>query len=227
MPDTPKIEERLRLPPALRQNTRQIMCGLKMMDQIPPNTISVVFLDPQYRGVLDKLRYGNEGELRGQRRTKLRQMLPEEISRFVSSIDRILLPSGHLFMWVDKFHLLTDVREWYANTHLEIVDMITWNKDKMGMGYRTRRTAEYLIVLQKTPKRAKGVWKNHSIRDIWTEKVDTKEHPHAKPISLITTLIESVTDSEDWIVDPAAGSYQVMNAAIATGRNFIGCDING
>ena len=38
----------------------------------------------------------------------------------------------------------------------QVVDLITWNKIKMGMGYRTRRFGEHLVVLQKKPLRAKG-----------------------------------------------------------------------
>ena len=63
------------------------------------------------------------------------------------------------------------------------VDLITWNKGRIGMGYRTRRTAEYLIVLQKTPKRAKGVWTRHDIPDVWTEKPSSKV-THSKPVEV-------------------------------------------
>lgn len=52
-------------------------------------------------------------------------------------------------------------------------------------------------------------------------------HPHAKPIYLQRCLIECVTSEGDVIVDPAAGSYSVMEAALAASRDFEGCDING
>ena len=52
----------------------------------------------------------------------------------------------------------------YNATH-EIVSLITWNNPRFGTGYRTRRTSEYLIVLQKAPKRAKGTWTHHDIPD--------------------------------------------------------------
>ena len=96
------------------------------------------------------------------------------------------------------------------------------------MGYRTRRVGEYLVVLQKLPKKAKGVWKIHNIRDIWEEKiVYNGKHAHQKPINLQSKLIAAVSNEGDIIVDPAAGSFSVMTAAINEGRNFLGCDING
>lgn len=35
----------------------------------------------------------------------------------------MLIPSGHLFLWVDKFHLCTGVLDWFKNTDLELVDL--------------------------------------------------------------------------------------------------------
>ena len=208
-------------------NRRLKMDGVEFLGMIPSNAIPVAFLDPQHRGVLDKLAYGNEGEARVRRRTMLRQM-PEELIRcFVEEIARTLIPSGHLFLWVDKFHLCQGVKSWYQATDLEIVDLMTWNKGTFGMGYRTRRRAEYCIVLQKKPKRAKGVWKIHTIPDVIEEKVSQRAHPHVKPVKLQGDLIEAVSGDGDFVIDPAAGSFSVMEAAMARGRTFLGCDLEG
>ena len=115
-----------------------------------------------------------------------------------------------------------------AGTTLDIVDLINWNKVNMRMGYRSRRVGEYLVVLQKLPKRAKGVWKIHNIPDIWEEKIVHKEkHTHQKPINLQSKLIVAINNEGDIIVDPSAGSFSVMPAAINERQNFLGCDING
>lgn len=73
-------------------------------------------------------------------------------------------------MWLDKFHLCTNFREWFKDTCLHSVDLITWNKEKIGLGYRARHMSEFLLVLQKEPKRAKGVWSLRDIPDVWCEK---------------------------------------------------------
>ena len=79
---------------------------------------------------------------------------------------------GHLFLWVDKYHLCRGVGLWVAEVDLEIVDLITWDKGRMGMGYRTRRVAEYLLILQKHPQVAEGVWRKDDVPDIWREPRD-------------------------------------------------------
>ncbi len=215
------------LPPDLIPNERLKMDGLDFLSSLPEAAIPVAFLDPQYRGLLEKLKYGNEGEQRGKRRALLEQMSEATIGRFVRGIDRVLLPSGHLFLWMDKFHLCQGFRDWLGGTRLDVVDLVTWDKGTFGMGYRTRRRAEYCVVLQKEPRRAKGVWKIHTITDIVEEKVDRKAHPHAKPVDLQRSLMSAVSNEGDFVIDPAAGAFTVFEAARQCGRTFLGCDIKG
>ena len=181
--------------------------------------------DPQYRGLLDKMRYGNEGVSRGQRRSGLPQMSEETIGEFVAGISDALVPSGHLFLWIDKFHLCKGVGTWLGDGGLEVVDLVTWDKGRIGMGYRTRRVAEYLLILQKPPTQVGDRWQRDDIPDVVTEKVERIRNVHPKPMNLQARLIEAVTDPGDVVLDPAAGSYSVMAAAHRVGRQFLGCDI--
>lgn len=211
-------------PPRFRLDEPNVCDGLELLKVLGADTVPTFFFDPQYRGILDKMSYGNEGETRGRHRSQLRQMLPDTIGEFIDQIARVLVPSGHLFLWMDKYELVNGYRLWLNHDALTVVDLIVWNKKRMGMGYRTRRVSEYLMVLQKAPKRAKGIWVDHSIRDVWDESVP-REHPHAKPIKLQQSLIEAVTPPNGIVVDPAAGSYSVLEACRRAGRRFIGCDI--
>ena len=215
------------LPPGLLPDTRLRMDGLEFLAALPANSMPAAFLDPQYRGVLDKLAYGNEGRGRGRTRVALPQMDAHLIAQFVAGIARCLTPGGHLFLWLDKFHLCTGVQSWLDGTFLTTVDLVTWDKQRMGMGYRTRRRAEYLMVLQKEPKRAKGVWTVHTIPDVWGEKTPRGGHPHCKPVGLQAELIAAVTGRGEMVVDPAAGGFSVMEACRRSGRTFLGCDVNG
>lgn len=217
----------IKIPRGLRLNFKMKMDGLKFLSRLPQESFPVAFLDPQYRGVLDKLGYGNEGKKRGQARHALQQMNEETICQFVQGISRALMPRGHLFLWMDKFHLCTGFSGWLSGTRLDVVDMMTWHKEKIGMGYRTRRASEHLIILQKEPRRAKGVWKVHTIPDVWSEKVERNGHAHSKPITLQGELIDAVSSEGDIVIDPAAGSFSVLEACKLHGRNFLGCDLNG
>ena len=206
-------------------NRKIKMNGLDLLDLLDKESIKVTFFDPQYRGVLDKLSYGNEGKSRGKDRSALPQMSQEIIFEFLAKIELVLKPNGYLFLWLDKFHLF-EVKSWIENYQsLEIVDMIVWNKMKIGMGYRTRRKSEYLVVIQKAPKQAKSTWTLHNIPDVWDEKILDKNHTHAKPIELQKQLILATTNENDLVLDPASGGYSVFRACKETNRNFIGCDL--
>ncbi len=215
------------IPKGIKTNTPNTMNGLYLLGQLPAACVPVVFFDPQYRGVLDYQSFGNEGKTRGKDRANLPQMGEDTITEFIGEISRVLIPSGHLFLWVDKFHLCSGIDPWISGTDLFTVDMVIWHKARLGMGYRTRRTSEALVVIQKAPKRAKGVWKLHDIPDVWEEAKENGGHTHRKPIGLQAKLIEAVSNEADFVVDPAAGSYSVLQSCQATGRNFIGCDIIG
>ena len=206
-------------------NRKIKMNGLDLLDLLDKESIKVVFFDPQYRGVLDKLSYGNEGKSRGKDRSALPQMSQEIIFEFLAKIELVLKPNGYLFLWLDKFHLF-EVKSWIENYQsLEIVDMIVWQKFRLGMGYRSRRKSEYLVIVQRYPRKARSTWTLHNIPDVWDEKILDKNHTHAKPIELQKQLILATTNENDLVLDPASGGYSVFRACKETGRNFIGCDL--
>lgn len=208
------------------RNIRHRMDGIELLSELPDRCVSMAFFDPQYRTVLDKQNYGNEGE-RQIERAKLRQQSDDEIAFFCEEINRVLEASGHLMLWIDKFGLAEGTfRKWIRRTKsLQVVDVIAWNKLRPGMGRRARCVTEYLVVLQKVPTRAKGVWIDHSIRDCWSEMSDRAIHAHAKPYVLTERLIRAATKRGALVLDPCAGGYGVLDACLASGRDFIGCDI--
>lgn len=202
--------------------------GLTLLSRLPDEAAPLVFFDPEYRGVLDYQGYGNEGA-RQKGRAALTQMSDDVIQQFIAQIARVLTPRGHLMLWVDKFHVVEGVTPWLEGRDLKVVDMITWDKGRIGMGYRTRRRCEYLIIVQKLPVRAKGVWTLHNIPDVWAEKLEkgAGSHAHTKPVGLQAQLIAATTPPGGLVVDPAAGSFSVMKAAQDAGRRFLGCDLRG
>lgn len=209
----------------MKRNARNIADGSMLFVEIDDGKAAAVFLDPQYRTGLDKLKFGNEGARQG-RRASLPQMRDEMIRFFVEESVRVLRPSGHLFFWLDKFSIVTGHwRGWLPAEGIESVDMISWRKGRIGMGRRARNRTEFCVVLQKLPIRAKGRWTDHSLDDCWIEDVDPTVHPHAKPLQLTQRLIRATTKIGDLVVDPCAGGFGVLDACLATRREFFGCDV--
>lgn len=215
-----------RLAPSIVFNSRQKMNGWAMLRSLDDDCARLAIFDPQYRAVLDELKLGNEGA-RQKRRFDLPQMTDHDIKIFIEQIERVLKPSGYLALWVDKYLIGSGHHLRYLEyaSQLRTVDLLCWETQRFGMGRRFRAGTEYLLVLQKEPKAAKGTWHNNSLRDWHSEKADSDAHPHAKPAGLTRALIETATRKGDLVVDPCAGSYGVLAACRVTGREFVGCDL--
>jgi site-specific DNA-methyltransferase (adenine-specific) len=211
-----------------QRNAIQHGDALKLLGSMPAACTPLIFFDPQFRDVLDKQKYGNEGK-RQRARAALPAMTSDYIDACCCESMRVLRPSGYLMRWIDVFGLCTGQHLRIVDETCECVDLAAWDKLCQGQGYRSRRRGDYLLIFQKPPKRAKDTWRDHGIPDRWPEKVDRKVHPHLKPVGLITRLIAATTLSGDLVIDPAAGSFTVMYSAHRLGREFIGCDkaING
>ncbi len=200
---------------------------LLFLKNIPAKSARVVIADFQYRGILDKMDYGNEKTGKQKDRAALPQMAEEYIVDCINQAGIILKPSGYLFLWVDKLHLLNLNRLVGAlKCDLEIVSLITWDKGRIGMGYRARCQSEYLVVLQRPPVLAKKTWTRKNIPDVWKEKLTkNKIHPHQKPEGLIDAILEATCLKGELVIDPCAGSFKVSDICAVRGLDFIGNDI--
>lgn len=200
------------------------MDGGDLLYNLPDRYASLVIIDPQYRGVLDKQKYGNEGE-RQIGRARLPQMPEAMIEEWVREVRRVLKPSGYLFLWVDKFMIGEGRHAALLRPHLNVVDIIVWNKGRIGMGSRSRATCEYLVIAQKPPVGINGMWKDRAISDCAYEQPKRDRHPHQKPFNLMRRLISTVTKPGDVVVDPCAGSYVVLDICMMLRRTFVGGDL--
>lgn len=70
----------------------------------------------------------------------------------------------------------------------------------------------------------------HMVLDWFEWERDGKEipkiHPTQKPVKVLKKLIEICTDPGDVVIDPCFGSGSTARAALETGRNFYGFEIN-
>lgn len=216
----------------MKYDARNKMRAATLLSQVDDRVARLAFFDPQYRGLLDAMAYGNEGKDKSRQRARARlpQMRDGMIRHIIGELERALAPSGHLMLWIDKFTLAEGIvyDRWVGGeppSKLKTVDLLHWNKLRTGMGRRLRCRSEYLLIFQKPPIRAKGVWSDHGIDDTWAEMSDREVHTHAKPVELTRRLIRATTKIGDLVLDPAAGGYGVLTACRLTRRRFLGCDI--
>jgi site-specific DNA-methyltransferase (adenine-specific) len=124
---------------AYEYNVPQTGDACELLRSLPDGCTPLIFFDPQYRDVLDKLDYGNEGA-----RQKGRAELPAMTSDYIDDVcresARVLAPSGYLMRWSDTFNLC-DAHHLRIADVLKCVDLIAWDHLRPGNGYRSCRRA--------------------------------------------------------------------------------------
>ena len=155
-----------------------------------------------------------------------------KLRAFTRESKRVLRPGGYLFLWVEKRHILN--REWHTwlPRGLAAVDLIAWDTLDDDLGATsgpawTAPRATYLIVIQRPPRNPDPGWRQQEILDVWREERIQCRPFVPTPPGLLTRLIEASTKEGDLVIDPAAGTFTVLDACRQKDRVFLGCDLNG
>ena len=102
-------------------------------------------------------------------------------------------------------------------------EMLLW-ATKARKGSRHRHTFNYKEMKKRNGDRQmKNVWRFTAAS---AEEKALGKHPTQKPIALIEQCLSASTECGDVVLDPFAGSGSTGVAALAIGRNFIGCEID-
>ena len=201
-------------------NVRQSGEALELLISLKENSVSLVFLDPQYEPVKNVLSVNYP----------LYSQSDYQILRILEQIERVLKSSSFCLLWVNKTLLGNDrIPLWLLKTPtLKIVDFLVWHKkNTLGLGNWLRSNAEFCFLIQKFPQSGK-LFKNRSFGNVWEENVvpsSKRKHPHQKPKELIKALVEATTEKGDLIIDPCAGSFVVLEVCQELNREFCGVDL--
>jgi len=201
----------------------QIIHGdsLEALIKMESNVVDLCLLDPPYFDYKTGHRKDKEGKLS----QSLVQQDREDQLRTVQECIRILKDNRAFFFF-------TNWQEaWWFQQRFQPVGLlrneIIWDKGNWTAGDLEGSLGnKYEVIFLG----AKGRWKvkDKRLPDIWEiPRVGTdRVHPTEKPVDLYVKIIELATEQGDLVIDPYLGSGASMEAAIRTGRNFIGWDID-
>lgn len=123
-----------------------------------------------------------------------------------------------LALWGDRPALLFGSPR-LPDPPMKVADRLVWDKKRPGLNggpWRYRHESIYVT--------AGFVRRSDASVSILTAYPDQSDHIHAKPLALMTTLIESAP--EGTIADPFAGSGTTLVAAANLGRRAIGVEVD-
>lgn len=117
-----------------------------------------------------------------------------------------------------------------------------FNNNRLPLAYKANNVTEYIMVYRKETKRLidwnmrqkseeaieqSRVEGEIDRTNVWYMQPETaSDHPAPFPLALPTKLIRYYSYVGDTVFDPFMGSGTTAVAAIASGRNFIGCEMN-
>ena len=122
----------------------------------------------------------------------------------------------------------------YLASVLEFTTCIAWDKGPMGLGWKYRRSYEFILIAKKpgapiawhdTSNRIENVIRpgQYGIKKMHGSR---KLHPTEKPRELAEHFIKIHTKPGEVVFDPFAGAGSTLAAAAATGRRAIGCELD-
>jgi site-specific DNA-methyltransferase (adenine-specific) len=229
--------------------------SLKIMAQIPDDSVDMIFADPPYN-----LSNGGFTVHAGKRVSvhkgdwDVSKGTLEDFNfhlKWIQACKRILKPAGTI--WVSgTYHSIYACGYALQFAGYKILNDITWFKPNASPNLSGRYFAaahETLIWARKDPEARhyfdyeamkKDDWfehddqikkENKQMRSVWrinTPRPDEKifgKHPTQKPLTLLRRIVKASSKEGDLILDPFTGSSTTGIAAVEANRKFIGLDL--
>lgn len=225
---------------------------LKILAEIPENSIDMVFADPPYflssgsftcqNGKMVSVKKGDWDLCNGIKKNF------QFHSKWLTACRRVLKPSGTI--WVSgTYHSIYQCGLALQSQQFHILNDIAWFKPNAAPNLSCRfftASHETLIWARKDKKTKhtfnydamkNGEWSDDKfkkeglqMRSVWLINTPKKrekkhgKHPTQKPEDLLKRIILASTHKGDTILDPFTGSSTTGIVAYKYGRNFIGID---
>src|SRR5215831_13470866 len=113
-------------------NVAQRGDALVLLQSLANSSVALGFFDPQFRELLDRQKFGNEGVNRQCPRARLQAMSSDYIDAVIIEFARVLKSSGYLLRWTDKFVLCEGRQLSIPADVLKIVDLISTDNGRFG-----------------------------------------------------------------------------------------------
>ncbi len=204
---------------------------------LPDESIDAAIMDPPYcsGGYSEAAKRSAKGQ--GIRSANLRKRADWFVSdamgsmglvwllRYLSvQVARILKPGGSLIVFCD-WRMVPNLAPALESTGVRHVASPIWDKGSAGLGVGFRHRYEQLLHCTK----GVGVYYRADLGDILCHKrvpVDDRENQTEKPVALMVDLVTLTAPRGGVVVDFFTGSGSCGEAAVTTGRRFIGSEIS-
>lgn len=192
--------------------------ALQLLESIPDKAIDLFATDFPYESLEEHRAKGTTTRLV----KEWFDTIPnEQFPKILREMYRTAARNSHLYLICDHVTAFV-MKPMVEAAGWKYWNLITWDKEKLGMGYHYRHRKEFVIFAEK----GKRLINDLSIPDIIRVPAIRGGYPTEKPVGLMKILISQSTDPGEIVCDPFMGSGSTLVAAADLERKWLGCDIS-
>jgi site-specific DNA-methyltransferase (adenine-specific) len=143
---------------------------------------------------------------------------------FLPHMFRVLKSGSHCYLMVNNSNLNSLMTE-ALKVGFKDQNILVWKKNNATPNRWYMKNCEFIVMFRKG--KAKPI-KNMGTKSVIEVNniIGNKSHPTEKPVELNRILIQNSSEEGDVILDPFMGSGSCGEAAISSGRRFIGIELD-
>ena len=191
---------------------------LEGMKRIPDKSVDMIITDPPY-GMAFRSNYRKERYGAIENDTNL-----DWLDAFAKDCYRVSKENTGHYVFC-SFHNIDKFKQAFEK-YFKIKNILTWVKNNTSMGDLKGDFApktEFVLFMHKGRSLIRGKRDSNVLE---YKRTGNKLHPTQKPVDLTEFLITKFSDDGQLVLDPFIGSGTTAIAAINTGRNFIGFELD-
>lgn len=190
---------------------------LELMKKIQINHVDLLLTDPPYG--IDLTPQRGSGKFKNTKVVNDNNL--NWLDAFVEESYRVCKNAGLIFCnWqnYDKFKQAFEKK-------FIIKNLIVWDKDWFGLGNNFRPNHEFIMLVCKTNVKTKSNNLSNILK--FRRMVSQKmQHSCEKPVALLELLITELSEENEIVLDPFAGSFSTGEASANLKRKFIGYELD-
>lgn len=217
---------------------------MELLKSIPDNSVDLVVTDCPYKivaGGVSGKRDDNCGGIFGKcssrwvkkgqddvdeavRKGKLFQHNDLPFSAWLPAVYRVLKPGTHCYIFISGRHIM-ELQTEAEKAGFQFVNLLAWRKQNKTPNRYYMKQLEFILLLRKGKARSINNMGTGNCLDV-PNIIGTKNHPTEKPVELMQILVENSSQPGETVLDPFMGTGATGVACVATGRKFIGMELD-
>lgn len=201
------------------------------MKEIPDGSVDLIATDPPYKITAR----GGCGTMSGyittdmSKKGKIFEHNDIDIEQYLPEFYRVLKADAHCYIMTNNYNIchFLDV---ISKSDFHFVKCLIWDKQNKICGRYYMGQYEYIIFIRKGKDKQINDCGCSDILSVPNKKMKINDgsniHDSEKPVELMKTLITNSSMEGEIILDPFMGSGSTAIAALESGRNFIGFELD-